>query len=90
MNTKSPYEVLYDEPVDYSCLRMFSCLAFASTLTDYRTKFQPHATICVFLRYPPEVKGYKLYDIKSKKIVILRDVIFHEDNFPFHKVVEVD
>lgn len=41
----------------------------------------------MFLGYPPGIKGYRLYDIESKRIFISRDVIFHEDIFPFHQVV---
>lgn len=33
--------------------------------------------------YPPGIKGYKIYDIENKKIIVSRDVRFHENNFPF-------
>ncbi|KAK0595997.1 hypothetical protein LWI29_011853 [Acer saccharum] len=33
------------------------------------------------------MKGYKLYDVQSKQIFISRDVVFHEEIFPFHIVV---
>lgn len=32
LDNKSPYELLYQKPVDYTSLRVFGCLAFASTL----------------------------------------------------------
>lgn len=41
----------------------------------------------MFFGYPPGMKGYKLYDIESKKIFVSRDIIFHEEVFPFHSVV---
>ena len=36
------------------------------------------------------MKGYRLYDVQSKQIFISRDVIFHEEIFPFHTVVASD
>lgn len=57
LNNNSPYEMLYHEPANYSNLRVFGCLAFASTLTAHRTKFQPRAVACVFMGYPAGVKG---------------------------------
>lgn len=34
--------------------------------------------------YPFGYKGYKLYDIATKKFIISRDVLFFEHKFPFH------
>lgn len=36
-----------------------------------------------FLGYPFAKKGYKLYDLASKKCFVSRDVVFHEKCFPF-------
>ena len=53
----------------------------------HRTKFHPRARICVFLRYPTRMKGYKLYDIQIKQVFISHDAMFHEDLFPFHTII---
>ena len=65
---------------------MFGCLAFASTIAAYRTKFHLHACMSVFLGYPPEVNGYQLYDIATKESFISRDVVFHEGFFYFQSL----
>lgn len=43
----------------------------------------------IFIGYPFNHKGYKILDIKTKKIYSSRDVIFHEDHFPFHDALPI-
>ncbi|KAH7570059.1 hypothetical protein JRO89_XS05G0038600 [Xanthoceras sorbifolium] len=84
---QTPYQLLFKASSDYFSFRVFGCLAFASTLAAHRTKFQPRARVCVFIGYPPGIKGYKLYDVETKQVFFSRDVVFHEKIFPFHTVV---
>lgn len=84
----SPYELLHDALPDYSILRTFGSLCFASTTPAQRHKFTPRAIPCVFMGYPIGVKGYKLYDIQQGKFLISRDVMFHESIFPYHSATD--
>lgn len=59
-------------------------MAFASTLAANRDKLYTRARRCVFLGYPSDVKGYKLYDLQTQEVFISRDVRFHESTFPCH------
>ena len=68
--------------MDNSSLKVFGCLAFGSTLVAHRTKFSLPGHM-LFSGYPPGIKGYRHYDLSNKEVFISRNVIFHENIFPF-------
>ncbi|KAL2253443.1 UNVERIFIED_CONTAM: Copia protein [Sesamum indicum] len=88
LHWKSPYEVLYNKAVDYSIVRTFGCLAFVTNVLPHKSKFTKRAFRCVFVGYAFGQKGYKLYDLDDKVILISRDVIFHENCFPYKDISE--
>ncbi|GJW96612.1 putative RNA-directed DNA polymerase [Tanacetum coccineum] len=49
-------------------------------------KFEGRGKLGVFLGYPPRTKGYKILDLETRKIIVSRDVNFHEENFPFKNI----
>lgn len=79
----TPYEMLYQQPPKFNYLRAFGCLCYASTSHLEHDKFEPRARRCVHIGYPPDQKGYKLLDLDTQQTFTSRDVVFHEDIFPF-------
>ena len=75
IDKKTPIEVWSGSPANYSDLRVFGCTAYAHVDNG---KLEPRAIKCIFLGYPSGVKGYKLWCPETKKVVISRNVVFHE------------
>ena len=46
-----------------------------------RTKLQPKSQKCVFLGYPDDTKGFKLFNLETNKFIRSRNVVFCEDEF---------
>lgn len=64
-------------------LRVFGCLTFASILTGNIHKFDPRGRKCIFLEYLFDIKRYKLLDMETNKVIISRNITFHERVFPY-------
>ncbi|KAL4291591.1 hypothetical protein GQ457_14G021780 [Hibiscus cannabinus] len=90
LHNKSPYEVLYAQAPSYSNLMTFGCLCFVSTLKANRNKFTERALPGVFLGYVSGMKGFKVFVLKTQSVVVSRNVVFHENLFPFHTITSLE
>ncbi|KAK4390093.1 Retrovirus-related Pol polyprotein from transposon RE1 [Sesamum angolense] len=86
LNWKTPYEILYGKPVNYTVIRTFGYLAFATNVQPHKSKFTKRAYRCIFVGYAFGQKGYRLYDLEDNIMLVSRDVVFHEGVFPYENV----
>ncbi|EOY32423.1 Uncharacterized protein TCM_040335 [Theobroma cacao] len=77
MDMKTPYEMWFGHKPTVSHLRTFKCVYYAMVPNSKRTKLDPKSVAIVLVGYSKVSKGYKLYDVKLKKIFVNRDMIFN-------------
>lgn len=83
---QSPTQILYQKNPSYSHFRIFGCLCYPLFPSTSIHKLQARSTPCVFLGYPTNHRGYKYYDLSSRKTIISRHVNFEVNEFPFSKI----
>lgn len=83
LNFSTPFFALYGAPPSYSHLRVFGCKCYPNLSATAPHKLSPRSTLCVFLGYSPDHKGYRCLDLSSNRIIISRHVTFDESSFPF-------
>jgi hypothetical protein len=74
----NPHEVWSCKKPFVTNLKVFGCDAFVHVLKEKRSKMDKKAIKCIFIGYKEGMKGYKLWDIASRRIVYSRDVVFRE------------
>jgi hypothetical protein len=79
----TPHHALFGTPPRYDHLRVFGCACYPNTTATAPHKLSPRSTLCVFLGYSPDHKGYRCYDLTSRRVLISRHVVFDESVFPF-------
>lgn len=73
---KTPYELWHNKEVKIDHLRIFGSEVFIHIPREKRKKLDPKASKCIFVGYDNHSKGYRVWNPKSSKIEISRDVIF--------------
>lgn len=83
LNWRTPFEILHGRIPEYKNLRTVGSLYYATITKPHKDKFAHRAIKCIMLGYVAEHKGYRLLDLVNKAIFASKDVVFHEDSFPY-------
>ncbi|GAA0169470.1 hypothetical protein LIER_40766 [Lithospermum erythrorhizon] len=59
--------------------KVWGCLAHTHVPKEKRNKLDRRSTICIFIGTCSNTKGYRMYDVEQKRVIISRDVVFEED-----------
>jgi hypothetical protein len=79
----TPYTSLYSTQPSYDHLRVFWCACYPNMSSTVPHKLAPRSSLCIFLGYSSEHKGYRCLELQSNRIIISRHVVFDESFFPF-------
>ena len=75
---KTPFEAWSGRKPSVNHLRVFGSICFAYVPKELRQKLDESSERCIFVGYASYTKGYRLYNLKRKKVVVCRDVLFSE------------
>ena len=78
LEDKTPHEVWNGKKPSISHLRVFGCDAYVHVPKYKRTKLDNKFERCIFIGYKDGLKGYKLWNPETRKVVYNRDVVFRE------------
>ena len=59
----------WEEP-SMNHLKVFGCVCYAQVPKENRSKVEETSEECIFIGYSSMSKGYKLYNLKTMKVII--------------------
>jgi hypothetical protein len=78
LDDKTPQEVWTGKKPSLTHLKVFGCEAYVHVPKENKSKLDKKAEKCIFIGYKDGLKGYKLWNPETKKVVYSRDVVFRE------------
>ena len=81
LKDKTPFESWFGKKPKVSNLNVFGSVFFFHTPDHLQKKLDPKCREAIFVGYPLESKGYKVYEVDAKRFTRSRDVVFHENKF---------
>ena len=83
LKNQTPFECWFEKKPTVSHLRVFGCKAMVHVPAEKQTnKLGKRSLPCIFVGYPSDSKGYKLFNPETGKMIRSNDVLFFEDQFP--------
>jgi hypothetical protein len=78
LDDTTPHKVWSGKKPLLQHLRVFGCDAYVHVPKENRSKLDNKDKKCIFIGYKDGVKGYKNWNLETKKIVYSQDVVFKE------------
>jgi hypothetical protein len=64
--------------LDVSHFKVFGCIAYVHVHNKKKSKLDPKVEKCIFIGYSLEQKGYRCFNLSTRKLQVNRDVVFDE------------
>lgn len=80
---QSPFSCLFHKSSDYKFLWVFGSACWPNLHPFNKHKMDYRSTLCVFLGYNPDRKGYLCLHKPTGRLYVSRDVRFDKQHFPF-------
>lgn len=74
LQPSTPHFALFGTLPQYDHMRVFGCICYPNLSTTASHMIAPHSTMCVFLGYSAQHKGYQCLDLTSNKVIISRHI----------------
>jgi hypothetical protein len=74
----TPEEKFTSKKPNVSHLRVFGYIAYVHVPDEKRSKLDPKAKKCIFIKYSLEQKGYRCFNPFTRKLQVNKDVVFDE------------
>jgi hypothetical protein len=74
----TPEEKFIRKKLDVSHLRVSSCITYVHVPNEKRSKLDQKTEKCIFIGYFLERKGYRCFDLSTRKLQVSKDVVFDE------------
>nr|GEW88940.1 hypothetical protein [Tanacetum cinerariifolium] len=75
---KNPYELVHNKKPDLTFSRVFGALCYPTNDSEDLGKLQPTNDIRIFVGYAPIMKGYRIYNKRTRRIIETIHVQFDE------------
>jgi hypothetical protein len=85
----SPYEALTKRKPNLESFRPFGCIGMVHVHAGAHKKLDKKSIPCVLL-CTLDGRNYLMYDPKTQKVMVTRNVVFSEENFPLKPGTEID
>ncbi|KAE8952811.1 hypothetical protein PR001_g33136, partial [Phytophthora rubi] len=78
VTVKTPFEIVYQKKPQLKNLKVFGALGYGHIPDEKRRKLDAKAFKCRFLGYEDGVKGYRVLNVETGQVKIVRTVKFME------------